>query len=262
MVKKILVILLGAADAALLVVILVAAITGWRMNGQDRVPVVEPVAQESEEPSAVSGLSSAQESGEPSAASSPSSAQESEEPSAVSSLSSAQESRVSHDTSSEKTSRPVIPDYDSMTTTAYPSVDDIVRFDIHKGWDEVTANAQPLTEAYQVLGGWKAYFVLDPQQKQGESIQKTANLHIGFGQSDLTVTVNWHEMFHGDLQAGIPDRAPDTVFRGSWSAGGIEAVGSGRITLETFGYWQGREYAAGHMIWPDGTDSVIGLIRP
>lgn len=59
MVKKILVILLGAADAALLVVILVAAITGWRMKGQDRVPVVEPVAQESGEPSAASSLSSA-----------------------------------------------------------------------------------------------------------------------------------------------------------------------------------------------------------
>ena len=226
-------------------------------------PVVsdEPSKQESSAPPVVSDEPSQQESSAPPVVSDEPSTQESTVPPVVSDEPSKQESSVPHVVSDEPSVRE-IPDANSISTSEYPVVGDIVSFDIHHGWTGFSPDSVYIPEAYQVIGGWKAYFVIDPDQKMGQAIEKFANVNISFAQSGMTVTVDWYRTFNGDLTKGTPDNAPDSSFSGEWSSGMIDAVGSGRIILGEFCYDHGREYAAGRMIWPDGTESVIGLIRP
>ncbi len=226
-------------------------------------PVVsdEPSQQESSAPPVVSDEPSTQESTVPPVVSDEPSKQESSVPPVVSDEPSKQESSVPPVVSDEPSVRE-IPDANSISTSEYPVVGDIVSFDIHHGWTGFSPDSVYIPEAYQVIGGWKAYFVIDPDQKMGQAIEKFANVNISFAQSGMTVTVDWYRTFNGDLTKGTPDNAPDSSFSGEWSSGMIDAVGSGRIILGEFCYDHGREYAAGRMIWPDGTESVIGLIRP
>ena len=249
MAKKIIVIILGILNVVLLTIIIISAATGWRIGGN--VPVQsavsnEPSQAESSLPPAMSNEPSQAESSLPPVVSNEPSQLESSLPPAVSNEPSSQE----------------IPDGNSMSTSGYPSVGDIIYFDIHNGWTGLSPNAVMISEAYQTIGGWKAYLVLDPQQKAGINMQKFANINIGFGQSGMAVTIDWYRTFSGDLMSGSPDNAPDSAFTGEWSGGAIDAVGSGRIRLHSFCYDQGREYATGSMILPDGTEAVIAMIRP
>ena len=225
-------------------------------------PVVsdEPSKQESSVPPVVSDEPSKQESSVPPVVSDEPSKQESSVPPVVSDEPSQQESSappvVSDEPSTqESTVPPVVSDEPSKQESSVPPV-------VSHGWTGFSPDSVYIPEAYQVIGGWKAYFVIDPDQKMGQAIEKFANVNISFAQSGMTVTVDWYRTFNGDLTKGTPDNAPDSSFSGEWSSGMIDAVGSGRIILGEFCYDHGREYAAGRMIWPDGTESVIGLIRP
>ena len=224
MAKKIAAIILGVLDAVLLIVIIISVSTGWRIRRD--APV-----QSEEDQSDTASLPFLSDSSAPPVVSDEPSVRE-------------------------------IPDANSISTSEYPVVGDIVSFDIHHGWTGFSPDSVYIPEAYLVIGGWKAYFVIDPDQKMGQAIEKFANVNISFAQSGMTVTVDWYRTFNGDLTKGTPDNAPDSSFSGEWSSGMIDAVGSGRIILGEFCYDHGREYAAGRMIWPDGTESVIGLIRP
>ena len=294
MAKKIIAITLGVLDLALLIVIIISAVSGWRIGGGSGIAAqqaqnnsqtsvqqqsseqqvtsteenpIQP-SQVSKEPQPESSVQPSQVSKEPQPESSVQPSQVSKEPQPESSVQPSQVSKEPQPESSVQPSQvsqisvPEIPDSYSMSTDGYPKLEDIRGFDISFGWIILTDTAQPITDPSLILGGWKAYMLCDPENKMDSTMEKFTNINISYGQSDMTVTVDWYYNYFSKLGEGADDNTPDSVFKGSFSDGQLEAVGSGRITLYGFYYQQGREYAVGRMIFQDGTEAVIALVRP
>ena len=119
-----------------------------------------------------------------------------------------------------------------------------------------------LTQLSQVMGGWKAYMICDPENTRSSSMDKLFNLRIDLGQTNVVAIADWYYTFFNDTGEGMDDDTPDSTFSGDWSDGQLTAIGPGRITLRDFYYDNGRETAVGEMIWPDGVTAVIALVRP
>ena len=291
MVRKILAFVLGAADLALLVIILISAATGWRIHpGQAVQTSSEEAASSAGESASPTEGSSPFSLPEQSASLSESSVDSMPEASVVvsnpetstvskpetstvskpetSTVSNPETSTVSNPETStvskpETSAAPHhVPDPNTLSTNGYPTLSDIEDFQYKKGWTNLSDDAIRLTELSEVRGGWKAYMICDPENKRGASMDKLLNLRIDPGQSGVVVTADWFYVYLNNEGTGADDNTPDSVFNGEWSKGKLTAVGSGKITLHDFYYDNGTETAMGEMILPDGTEAVIALVRP
>ncbi len=277
MVRKVIACILGAADLALLVIIIIAAATGWRIRpavstGQLLPPEDTSVPQQS--PSASSPVTSvppAASSTEPvseppvpesSVASKPESSAASRPESSVASRPESSVASKPESSAASNPSSPSVPGPGAVSTTDYPSLADITGFHYQKGWTNLSPHAVKLTQLSQVMGGWKAYMICDPENTRSSSMDKLFNLRIDLGQTNVVAIADWYYTFFNDTGEGMDDDTPDSTFSGDWSDGQLTAIGPGRITLRDFYYDNGRETAVGEMIWPDGVTAVIALVRP
>ena len=285
LVKKIIAIVLGVLDAALLTVIIISAASGWRIGGggvavqesqgnnsrsasqqqseqvtsvpESTEPSQASITESSAEPSQVSQTSRTESSAQPSQVSQASRTESSAQPSQAS-----QTSRTESSAQPSQASKPGIPDSYSMSTDEYPTLEDVQGFNAEFGWVVLTDRAVPITDPTLILGGWKAYMICDPDNARNSNMEKFTNINISYGQSDMIVTVDWFYTYFSSTGKGFDDNTPDSTFKGSFSDGALDAVGSGRITLYGFYYQNGKEFAIGRMIFQDGVEAVIALIRP
>ena len=159
------------------------------------------------------------------------------------------------------------PSPDEITTEDGPSLWDVQGFLWNKNdgayWDLLTSSAVKLTEFDAVTGGWKAYLLDDPSGKINQnSTEHFANIRISGSTLVAKTVIDWIYATSTDEGDGYDDTSPDSVFNGSWSDGAFSGLGPGKLTLSDFYYENGREYAVGTYMWPDGIESIIALTRP
>lgn len=240
--KKIIIIILAALSVILLGVIIVSLATGWRIGGAktaSKPPVQEETTTKEEE------------------------------------TSSKKEEETSSKTETEKetketempTQKTEFPSADKYTTSDLPSLGDVVGFRWNAvdggSWENLSGEALRLNDFDAVKGGWKAYILDDPAGVFSEySVERFANISISGSAGEPEVLVDWSYVVFGDTGEGMDDAMPDSVYNGTWDDGTIDAYGAGRIVLYDFYYDGGKEYAVGAVMWPDGVDGAIALVRP
>lgn len=242
--KKIIIIILAALSVILLGVIIVSLATGWRIGGAktaSKPPVQEETTTKKEETTS----------------------KKEEE------TSSKKETETEEDTKeTEKTTQKTeLPSADKYSTSDLPSLGDVVGFRWNAvdggSWENLSGEALRLNDFSAIKGGWKAYILDDPAGVFSEySVERFANISISGSTDEPEVLVDWSYVVFGDTGEGMDDAMGDSVYKGTWDDGTIDAYGAGRIVLYDFYYDDGKEYAVGAVMWPDGVDGAIALVRP
>lgn len=143
---------------------------------------------------------------------------------------------------------PTLEDFIWVTPEIYKGSlpDDIDRL----GFDEVT-------------GSWKAYIITDPEVKYDSMTESFLNASVSGSEDNVEITLDWNYTYINSEGSGYDDNSPDSVFTGAWSDGSVkDATGAGKISIDTFYYENGHEYAVGSMMWPDGIPAVVFFSRP
>ena len=113
----------------------------------------------------------------------------------------------------------------------------------------------------EIIGGWKVYLITDPQQKYDSFMESLMTAYIEPAQEGVSVTLDWYYSRIGETDEDFLDDSPDSEFMGSWADGSIEAYGPGSIHLTDFFRWEGKDCAIGWMVWPDGVDAFIAMVK-
>lgn len=252
--KKMVVAVLGVIDVALLVVIMVSMLTGWRISSPQTASTVSVATSSPTQSATVSKAFT--EAPEPTEAST-------EAPTKAQAKTPATEQPAT------EAPKPKYPSPDKLSTDAYPTLGDVQNFKWDKNngpyWKGISDKAVALTELSAVKGGWMTYILDDPAGKRNKySVEHFANIKISGSDSSAKLTVDWFYTFLGEEGEGHDDNTPDSEFVGTWtkSDGKLTATGAGKITLSGFCYDNGREYGTGTMMLPDGTEAIIALVRP
>ena len=120
-----------------------------------------------------------------------------------------------------------------------------------------------ITSLDQARGGWKAfiynYAIAGNQYSQ--STEELLNIYIGGTESETTLTFDWYYTRIGGDEVH-ENNTTSSVYYGSWSHGRVEALGGGKVVLSDFWEQDGHQYGIGRMVWPDGVDGTIALVRP
>lgn len=154
-----------------------------------------------------------------------------------------------------------LPSSQNFSTTAKAGIMDAEGFSWNKGWTYLSSNAKPVSNFSELTGGWKAIMISDPLELMDSYATDYMNVDITGSASLLTVTMNWGTRIAKQLGT-VDASGSSSSMTGSYSNGEITAVGSGRITINSFCYDYGKEFAVGTYTWPDGVIGYIGLIRP
>lgn len=250
-------IVIGAIDAALLMVILISVVTGWRIGApqtQTNKLITQPAQSGSDRNSSATSAARQTEGTDGNLKS------ESDQKATEK----ATEKPAQTQTEAPKAS---YPQSGEVSTSEGPVLSDIQGFkwDKDKGayWSTLTSSAAKLNDFEAVQGGWKAYLLDDPSGKRTRhSVEHFANISISGSASVTKATIDWIYATATDEGGGHDDTSPDSVFNGSWSDGAFSGLGAGRLTLNNFYYESGREYGVGIYTLPDGVESIVALVRP
>lgn len=164
----------------------------------------------------------------------------------------------------KETSPPVIADLppEEFSTNAEATLADFqwASYEILHGI--LPSGIEMLDHPEEVRGGWKAYIIDDPYGEYGSLMEYLANIYINADENAAEVTIDWDYAHNGAVDEGYTDTSPDSVYSGGWAAGRISANGSGSILLTDFWYQGGKEYAFGMISWPDTMTSAVFMVRP
>ena len=125
----------------------------------------------------------------------------------------------------------------------------------------VPAGVQMLTSLGDVTGTWKAYLVSDPSNERNARSERSLAVSINVGQSAVMLDFDWDYIYIPSENKGYEEDASDSIFRGSWEDGVLDAVGSGSVRLTAFWSQDGHQYGIGTMMWTDGVPATIALVR-
>ena len=143
----------------------------------------------------------------------------------------------------------------SFSTNEWPTLADFTWLTGETAQGNVPEGAMRIFELGAVTGGWKAYLF-------DSYAERLLHATIDVGQSDITVAFDWYYINVNATGEGSTDTSPTSFFAGTWDSGMLEATGPGRVTLAAFWQHDNRQYAAGSLMWPDGTVSTLVLVRP
>ncbi|MBO6053901.1 MAG: hypothetical protein J6P31_00070 [Oscillospiraceae bacterium] len=118
----------------------------------------------------------------------------------------------------------------------------------------------------EIMGGWKAYIITDPEGTYDAMTESFLNLLIAptpeESEPTFDLTFDWYYVYVNAEGEGYNDDAPDQTITGTWTGNGIYAQSAGSVSLNTFFYENGCERAVGTCIWSDGVPGLIFLSRP
>lgn len=154
------------------------------------------------------------------------------------------------------------PNWEAYSTPNTPVIQEFDWFTSNRDISKMPAGAQRLATFDAVQGGWKGYTYNAPASEHGSASEELLNVYLTGSSGDVEATFDWYytrNLGTGDVHESFME---NTIYNGTWFAGGIEAVGMGSIRLTTFWYQDGHEYAIGTIHWPDASQGKLALTRP
>ena len=148
-----------------------------------------------------------------------------------------------------------VPETFQMTTDKTPTLADFTWYSgVSAGG--IPDGAVKLDEFDEIEGGWKAY-MFGPS-----GMERFFNVDVSGSNASTTLTFKWFYVFDGNSGEGHDDDSVPSDFVGALDHGSIDALGPGRVKFDDFWLDNGREYAVGTFMWPDGEEETVLLARP
>lgn len=272
--KKVLVIILGVLNVALLTVIIVSLATGWRFSffkaKQDGGLTPAPPVTAASVP----------------ATTAPDSQPPTEDTTATEETETTQEQATEATTAPTQpptqpptqapTQKPTqaptqaptkapsgqLPSPNSVSTNEKASKSEMEQYDWEKGWKNMSKSAVRITDFSAVTGGWKGVIITDPFELMDAYTTDLVNVSISGSASDVKISMSWGTRYFNSTGKSVETKSTPSSFSGTFSKGSVVTVGSGKLEITSFYYDNGREYAIGVYTWPDGLVGYVGLTRP
>lgn len=148
-------------------------------------------------------------------------------------------------------------------TSTRPRIGEFTWFSMDMMGGNAPAEPAAISDFSQVQGGWKAYIYTYsvPGNEYAQSSEELLNVYVGGSEKKATLLFDW---YYTRLESGESHEngQPDARYLGTWEGGTLEALGVGSVRLAKFWEEGGRQYAIGHIDWPDAMDAAIGMVRP
>ncbi|MCR5661003.1 MAG: hypothetical protein K6G50_02610 [bacterium] len=274
--KLILAIALFMSDAALLILIVVSAATGWRFSllGPAILTPPEPppniaseeIAKSSPGESANAGNDISESQNSQASDSANEQGQTPPGESATSSSAEAQAASPDERATADNEQDPNASKYppaSSMTTSANATENDIKNYSWENGWSTMSPQAERMHSFDAVTGGWRAVMVTDPLELLDCYSTDNMNVDISGSPDSATITFNSNKRrFHYNGEVlNLSGEHPS--FSGSFKEDYIYAASmEGSVKLYNFYIDGDTEYALGLYTFPSGEKGYIGMVRP
>ena len=121
-------------------------------------------------------------------------------------------------------------------------------------------SGEQLTNPYAWAGGWKCFIIDTPEDNAETYVRELCSAEISIDGSSGAMTIK-HCIYELDGESFDDSVTADFSFTGNITGGKLDVTGSGRITMNYFWKENGREYALGDFMLPDGTEAYIALLR-
>ncbi|MBQ7718569.1 MAG: zinc ribbon domain-containing protein [Clostridia bacterium] len=125
--------------------------------------------------------------------------------------------------------------------------------------------AAPITNPTLVEGGWKMLVVWDPQRVRGAYCWDVENAQIwNQGGDSASMNVTPYIFYEPDLGYTTDmSNQPPVNYLGNWANDALHvSVSYTYMDINYFYEYEGKQYAIGTILAPDGTPGEVALVRP
>lgn len=127
----------------------------------------------------------------------------------------------------------------------------------------IPRDAKIITDKSKICGAWKCLIEIDPNDKRQEAAVEYAFVNIAVRNGAVKLCLDPIRIkFAREGDFRDLSRQHDSIFKGRWENGGIYVTGPGNIRIRKFYSRNGRQYAVGEGILPDGCQENYALVRP
>lgn len=144
-----------------------------------------------------------------------------------------------------------------------PSLADFMWYYNGVYYNGVPDDAELVLTKDELRGAWKAFFWFGHDVSGSYDAMEFANVMLEPGDNTVEVSMKMCQLYIPNSE--VIDEADDPIhtYSGTWDGNGIHATGAGNIHITTFYEMSdGHQYALGTFDAPDGTPTVIALVRP
>lgn len=121
--------------------------------------------------------------------------------------------------------------------------------------------AVPVSDVQSMTGNWKCLILYSPEADFSLQGFAFCNTTLSGESSAMTATFKWNTFVFGGQTIDQRNEA-NAVFTGSYADGAVSMSGPGAFKLEHIYELDGRQYAFGQYIPPDGESAMIAMVRP
>ncbi len=132
--------------------------------------------------------------------------------------------------------------------------------DIYNG--SLPAGIDRLNSFDELLGGWKAWIIDEPNGQNGTVMERLCQVNFGKDAGGSGMTITWVYVHNTKTDEGYTDYTSPTTFYGEMQNGRFHGLGIGSIDMTDFYVLNGHEYAVGTLHWPDNARGKVFLARP
>lgn len=152
---------------------------------------------------------------------------------------------------------------EALSTEERPDLGDFLWYVEGVQYEGIPEGAEEITDFASLLGGWKGLFLLDPDNEMDAFSYQFLNIRVEGSAASTRLVFDWYSIFFGsDGSTADEMDTPDGIMVGSLSEEGIYATGAGNITITDVYFLNGRQYALGAYVLPDGVEGLVAMVRP
>lgn len=118
-----------------------------------------------------------------------------------------------------------------------------------------------VSDVQSITGDWKCLILYSPEADFSLQGFAFCNTTLSGDASAMTTTFKWNTFVFGGQTIDQRNEA-NAVFSGSYADGAVSMSGPGAFRLEYIYELDGRQYAFGQYIPPDGESAMIAMVRP
>lgn len=155
-------------------------------------------------------------------------------------------------------------DVDAVSTEERPSLSDFMWYFDGVYWNDIPEDAKYISDSDMLQGSWKLFTWYYHNEGQDTYWIEFGNVSLDFDGDNVTVAVTPYIIYppSGGDSIDLTENGVEK-YSGKWDGNGLSANGAGNFHVTDFYTLDdGKQYAIGSIDEPDGTPTVIALVRP
>ena len=165
--------------------------------------------------------------------------------------------------SSEEIKEPEPVSSESAEELSEPSLSDFMWYYDGVYWNGIPENSSRISDSEYLFGNWKIFIWFDHEKDSDTYWIEFGNVDLDFNNDNVEVVVKPYMLYppSGAEPVDLTDSGTDK-YHGKFDGDVLNATGAGNFHITNFYTLNdGKQYAVGSIDEPDGTPTVIALVR-